>query len=70
LGLDIPSDLEGRLPEEIFSNDFISDHPPRIGEPTIAPDTLLPGEGQQQPTPKDNGEQEIFEQMKALGYIE
>lgn len=70
LGLDIPSDIEGRLPEEIFSNDFVSAHPPRIGEPTIAPDTLLPGEGRQQPTPEDNGEQEIFEQMKALGYIE
>ncbi len=69
LGLDIPSNLEGRLPTEIFTKDFVADHPPRIGEPTLVPDTFLPEEKQQQTTEGDD-EQLIFEQMRALGYIE
>jgi predicted AlkP superfamily phosphohydrolase/phosphomutase len=66
LGLKIPSDFEGALPDGIFDKSFIDDHPVQVGSPTRAPDTYAV------PAHKDSGkeEEQIYERLKSLGYIE
>lgn len=70
LGLEIPSNIEGRVATEIFTEEFIAEHPLNVGEPTVAPETLLNSEDEQRQILDHNDQQKIFEQMKALGYIE
>jgi len=68
LGLDIPADLEGRIPEEIFEPSYLEKYPPRQGAPTNPPDTYaLQTKQYEMPQEEENI---LFEQMKALGYIE
>jgi predicted AlkP superfamily phosphohydrolase/phosphomutase len=68
LGLEIPEDLEGHLPAQIFEPAFLEAHPPRIGERT----KLM-----NRPTPQSGGdtlsaqeEEAVLSRLKALGYIE
>jgi predicted AlkP superfamily phosphohydrolase/phosphomutase len=68
LGLGIPMDLEGRLPEEILEPHYLREHPVRIGAPTQTPTFIGVNEEKQAPSVEE--ERQIFEQMKALGYLE
>jgi predicted AlkP superfamily phosphohydrolase/phosphomutase len=68
LGLDIPADLEGRFPEEIFDPAYLVERPCSFGEPTKPPDSYALT-SKQYTTPQEE-ENVLFEQMKALGYIE
>ena len=68
LGLEIPADFEGRLPKEIFEPSHLREHPLRIGDPTQPPKPIGWREERQATSAEE--EKKIFEQMKALGYLE
>jgi predicted AlkP superfamily phosphohydrolase/phosphomutase len=68
LGIEIPIDFEGRLPEEIFEPSHFQKHPFRIGAPSHPPNSNKFKE-ERQATSEDE-EKQIFEQMRALGYLE
>lgn len=66
LGLPIPEDLEGHLPEGTFDPSFLRAHPMRLSKPTIP---VMPGE-----TPRASldvvEEEQVMARLKALGYME
>lgn len=67
LGVPVPVDLEGRVPAEVYTPDWLAAHPVRVGAPTevLAP---LPLAAQ---SPDDlDGEQEVLDRLRALGYVE
>jgi predicted AlkP superfamily phosphohydrolase/phosphomutase len=67
LGLKIPSDFEGALPDGIFDESFMAEHPYQVGPPTHPPDTYAV------PADRDSDSEEeaqIYERLKSLGYIE
>ena len=68
VGLPIPQDFEGRLPEEIFDSTQLASAPPAIGAATRNPHEIRDDQG----GPELSGEDEkiIFERLKALGYME
>jgi predicted AlkP superfamily phosphohydrolase/phosphomutase len=68
LGLAIPEDFEEILAPGIFEDSFIQKHPVRRGEPTHPPDTyaLKPRKTEVQ----KEEEEEIYKQLRALGYME
>jgi predicted AlkP superfamily phosphohydrolase/phosphomutase len=68
LGLEIPSDLEGRVPTEIFEDGYLSKNPVQIGPSTRSPESLAYELGQAEHHME--GEEEVFKQLKALGYLE
>lgn len=68
LGLEIPSDLEGQLPTDMFKESFLKDNPGRIGDPT-EPSNAYVGDHQKVTMNKDD-EAQIYKQLKMLGYIE
>lgn len=67
LGLPIPKDLEGRVPEEIFDPSQIQARPIVSGEPTRSPEEMP---GRPTMTPDVDVETEVIKQLKALGYME
>ncbi|MDW7772817.1 MAG: alkaline phosphatase family protein [Desulfobulbaceae bacterium] len=68
LGLEIPSDIEGKLGNGIFEESYLKQHPCRIGRPTVSPEAYVALKKADTPSPEE--EQLIFEQFKALGYME
>ena len=68
LGLDIPEDFDGQLPTEIFDSSYLAENPFKIGEPTV-PVHTNDQEGDAVHLTEE-GEKEIFKQLKALGYVE
>jgi hypothetical protein len=64
LGLDVPADLEGRVPTEIFEPDLLEARPPRLCEPTVA--VHCPERG---PTLDPRSEREMLTLMRALKYV-
>jgi predicted AlkP superfamily phosphohydrolase/phosphomutase len=70
LGLPIPSDLEGSLPQGALLPSALLEHPPEVGSPGIA----VPGEARQdggKPSEYDEeAEEEIIQRLRALGYVE
>ncbi len=68
LGLDIPEDFDGQMPVEVFDPSYVSKNPVRIGVPTCPPDSYAFNERGNVAEPEE--EKEIFDKLKALGYIE
>jgi len=68
LGLPVPVDFEGRMPEGLFDPLFLQKHPYRTGEPTKSPDAEASGSDKTRMEPEE--EQKILDQLKALGYVE
>lgn len=67
-GLPIPRDFEGRVPSRIFEESFLERHPVIAGEPTVPVDSF---DGKtEKPLMEAEEKKEIFDQLKALGYIE
>lgn len=66
LGLDIPGDLEGRVPEAFFTAEQRISHPVRLGDPT------LPVAGGTSKTTEASAAEKarILEQLHMLGYME
>jgi predicted AlkP superfamily phosphohydrolase/phosphomutase len=69
LGLPIPSDLEGRVSEEMFERSFLASRLVAVGPPTLEPEE---GERALEDSGllEDDGAEAIFQQMKSLGYME
>jgi predicted AlkP superfamily phosphohydrolase/phosphomutase len=69
MGLPIPSDLEGKVPERVFEPAFLKSRPITIGDPTVDPDA-------EEMSLEDSGllkadeEEAVFKRLKALGYLE
>ena len=68
LGLAIPRDMDGKLASGIFAESYTGQHPCTIGPPTVNPDTYVAKTKPDEPSPEE--EKLIFEQFKALGYME
>jgi predicted AlkP superfamily phosphohydrolase/phosphomutase len=67
LGLPIPSDLEGRPAAQIFEAASLQHHPIRVGGPTYVPEAFPQG----RELPEDQeGEAQVLERLKNLGYVE
>jgi predicted AlkP superfamily phosphohydrolase/phosphomutase len=68
LGLEVPEDMEGRVPVEVFEPSWVKANPVRIGEPSKPPGSLL----SKASAPKTEAEDDslVFERLKALGYLE
>ena len=69
LGLEIPSDFEGRVPEAVFESDFMKENPVRFGAETLKPDSYVLDEKEQSGIGVEENK-EIMAQLQALGYIE
>ena len=67
LGLSVPSDLEGRVAEQIFESASLQDRPIRIGDPTRVPEAFPQGLDNQE---DKEGEAQVLERLKNLGYVE
>ncbi len=67
LGLPIPEDFEGRIPEPLFTRDRLVSHPVRVGPPTqpIGRDPVPAAE-----VASDAEKEKILDQLRALGYLE
>ena len=66
LGLDIPEDFEAKVPDELFTEDYFRSNPVKIGDPTMAVQFNRQGtEGM-----SDHDKEKIFDQLRALGYLE
>jgi predicted AlkP superfamily phosphohydrolase/phosphomutase len=68
LGLDVPSDLEGDFPVGMIEPSFLKEQPFKKGEPTILPDSYALNREKNKMQTEE--EEQIFKQLKALGYIE
>ena len=68
LGLDIPSDIEGVLPIDAFEPALLEKQPVTIGAPTQLPDSYAVEEKKEKMSAEE--EEEVYKQMKALGYVE
>jgi predicted AlkP superfamily phosphohydrolase/phosphomutase len=68
LGLPIPEDMEGRLPEHIMEPSFLREHPPRVE--SSAPPAGQPAEPALKTQGDTQSEAEIIEKLMALGYLE
>lgn len=66
LGLPVPSDFEGRLPEQIFEKTFLEQNPLQKGDPTEPPE-FYNISGQKEDIEE---KEEIYKRLKALGYME
>jgi predicted AlkP superfamily phosphohydrolase/phosphomutase len=66
LGLPIPSDFEGKLPEDIFEQSFLEQNPLQTGEPTHHPESYDASAQKEDSEEKE----EIYKRLRALGYME
>jgi predicted AlkP superfamily phosphohydrolase/phosphomutase len=64
MGLDVPADLQGRVLEEIYTQEHLFAHRHTLGEETEAAEPVPVPAG----VPDEDAE--IIEKMKALGYLE
>jgi len=64
MGLEIPGDVDGRIPHGMFREEFLQTHPVRWGEAPPPTRRQAPDEGGQ-----EEGRQ-VMERLKSLGYLE
>jgi len=63
MGLEIPPDLQGRVAEEVFTSDFLAEHPLRQGASTAVVE-------KSETEAEEAGDEDILSKMKALGYLD
>ena len=69
LGIDIPEDLEGKVPEAIFEAETLTHCPIAVGGQTVLKSSdLKPRKNNTELTPDE--ETEIMDRMRELGYVE
>ncbi|HYR88123.1 MAG TPA: alkaline phosphatase family protein [Terriglobia bacterium] len=66
LGLPVPNDLEGEVPQHIFSDDHLARNPVRIGPSTYS----VEGSEVRGGEITDKEKQKIIDQLRMLGYME
>jgi predicted AlkP superfamily phosphohydrolase/phosphomutase len=64
MGLEIPEDVDGRIPDQLFTDEFLQAHPVRRGPAS--------SQTKKQPTEEDGREEdgEVMDRLKSLGYLE
>jgi hypothetical protein len=67
LDVPIPSDLQGRVPTEALDSAWLAAHPVRVGAPT---EPMQPLPAPVQEMDESEGEQEVLDRLRALGYVE
>ena len=65
LDLEVPEDFERPVPVDVFTTSHLETHPVRIGAATVPPEQALRVDGLD-----SEEEEQIFKQMRALGYME
>jgi hypothetical protein len=66
LGLEIPAEFEGRLPEEIFEPEWLASQPPRAGSSALP---VQPGAAAVDEL-TDEERNLLLERLRNLGYLE
>lgn len=69
LGLPIPSDFEGHLPQAAFEAEQLDRQPPQVGPPTESPDLETESVANSGLSDQEE-EEEVYKRLKALGYVE
>jgi predicted AlkP superfamily phosphohydrolase/phosphomutase len=64
LGLKVPEDFEGIVPNEVFEKSYLADYPIMIGEKTKAPEHMHSA------NMSDDEKEALMRQLAALGYAE
>jgi len=64
MGLEIPEDVDGRIPDRMFTEAFLREHPFRWG-PACPRTTAQPSE-----TAGHEEDREVLERLRSLGYLE
>jgi predicted AlkP superfamily phosphohydrolase/phosphomutase len=67
MGLPVPEDFEGAVPEQAFTAAHLAAHPVEIGQPT---QPVSKGRAAAAPVASDAEREKILEQLRALGYLE
>jgi arylsulfatase A-like enzyme len=64
MGLEIPEDVDGRIPDQLFTDEFLQAHPVRRGPAS--------SQTKRQPVEEDGreGDGEVMDRLKSLGYLE
>jgi predicted AlkP superfamily phosphohydrolase/phosphomutase len=70
LGLPIPSNLEGKLPEGLFTPDFLAAHPPVSGAPAYEEQPAETAPDKDAEIYSQEEKDAVFDQLRALGYVE
>ena len=70
LGLQVPEDLEGRVPGEVFDPRWLETSPIRRQGVTRAKRPLTQSVGTPPPAPDEQDEAELLQRLRALGYVE
>ncbi len=71
LGLAVPDEYEGRVPEDLYEEEHLQRHPPLVETDVTAPEPQpSPAPAAGQPEMDEPEEALILERLKALGYIE
>lgn len=71
LGLSIPVDLEGRIPDGLFTREHLARQPVESGPPTLAPDPFPEQRlSKNEQALDEDAEAEVMARLKALGYVE
>lgn len=65
VGLDVPSDFEGKVPEEMFTAEYLASNPVKIGEATQSKVKDEDAESM-----SDSEKDQIMAQLQMLGYME
>jgi predicted AlkP superfamily phosphohydrolase/phosphomutase len=68
LGLDIPADFDGKVPMDVFEPSYLKNHPVRIGKPTESVTSYA--RHAEQPAMDDEEKAQVFDKLRALGYLE
>lgn len=64
LGLDVPSDFEGRVPASLYTAEHLAENPITSGDPTVKPAHLA------QEDMSDDDRETLMSQLAALGYAD
>ena len=73
LGLPVPSNLEGRVATEVFTDEWNKENPVEKGAPaheTTSGDGTQPPATGGEPVRTQEEEDAVYEQLRALGYVE
>jgi hypothetical protein len=68
VGMDIPSDSDGKVMEAAFDLSHLSAYPIVVGEPSISPHSYALQDKKIELNA--NEEQAVMDQLRALGYVE
>ena len=68
LGLDVPADFEGRVPDGLFTEAWMQQHPCKTGEKTKIPDSYAVSAEQR--ALKGEDKEQVCRLLQALGYME